>query len=75
MKSRIETLLILFEYPDHKIEIEWNGSATFNVFTGGKNVNCFTDYSCRTMEQAQKSSDEWLEEQLQEAMLDNADTN
>ena len=66
---------ILFEYPDHKIEIEWNGSATFNVFTGGKNVNCFTDNNCRTMEQAQKSADEWLEEQLQEEMLDNADTN
>ena len=66
---------ILFEYPDHQIEIEWNGSATFNVFTGGKKVNCFTDNNCRTMEQAQKSADEWLEEQLQEEMLDNADTN
>ena len=66
---------ILFEYPDHQIEIEWNGSATFNVFTGGQNVNCFTDNNCRTMEQAQKSADEWLEEQLQEEMLDNADTN
>ena len=66
---------ILFEYPDHKIEIEWNGSATFNVFTGGQNVNCFTDNNCRTMEQAQKSSDEGLEEQLKEEMLENADTN
>ena len=66
---------ILFEYPDHQIEIEWNGSATFNVFTGGQNVNCFTDNNCKTMEQAQKSADEWLEEQLKEEMLDNADTN
>ena len=66
---------ILFEYPDHQIEIEWNGSATFNVFTGGKNVNCFTDNNCRTMEQAQKSADEWLEEQLKEEMLDNVDSN
>ena len=66
---------ILFEYPDHQIEIEWNGSATFNVFNGGQNVNCFTDYSCKTMEQAQKSADEWLEEQLQEEMLDNVDSN
>ena len=66
---------ILFEYPDHKIEIEWNGSATFNVFNGGHNVNCFTDNNCRTMEQAQKSADEWLEEQLQEEMLDNVDSN
>ena len=66
---------ILFEYPDHQIEIEWNGSATFNVFNGGRNVNCFTDNNCRTMEQAQKSADEWLEEQLQEEMLDNVDSN
>ena len=64
---------ILFEYPDHQVEIEWNGSATFNVFNGGRNVNCFTDYDCRTMEQAQKSDDEWLEEQLQEEMVSHAD--
>ena len=66
---------ILFEYPDHQVEIEWNGSAPFNVFNGGHNVNCFTDNNCKTMEQAQKSADEWLEEQLQEEMLDNADPN
>ena len=66
---------ILFEYPDHQVEIEWNGSATFNVFTDGRNVNCFTDYNCKTMEQAQKSAEEWVEEQLQEEMLDNADPN
>ena len=66
---------ILFEYPDHQVEIEWNGSATFNVFNGGRNVNCFTDNNCKTMEQAQKSADEWLDEQLQEAMIDNADSN
>ena len=66
---------IVFEYLDHKIEIEWNGSATFNVFTGGKNVECFTDYNCKTKEQAQKSANEWLEEQLKEETLNNADSN
>ena len=66
---------IVFEYPDNQIEIEWNGSATFNVFTGGKNVDCFTDYSCKTTEQAQKSANEWLEEQLKEETLNNADSN
>ena len=66
---------IVFEYPDHQIEIEWNGSATFNVFNGGRNVNCFTDYNCKTMEQAQKSAEEWVEAQLQEEMIDNADSN
>ena len=45
MKSNIR-----FKYEDD-IEIEWNGSATFNVFNGGRNVNCFTDYSAKTMEQ------------------------
>ena len=49
---------ILFEYPDYQVEIEWNGSATYNVFNGGKNVNCFTDYSAKTREQAQIISDE-----------------
>ena len=63
---------MLFAYPEHQIEIEWNGSATYNVFfTGtspgdGENVNCFTDYSAKTMEEAQAIADEWLEEELKE---------
>ena len=65
---------IRFKY-ENDIEIEWNGSATFNVFNGGKNVNCFTDYSAKTMEQAQVIADEWLEEQLEEEQLRNADSN
>ena len=65
---------IRFKY-ENDIEIEWNGSATFNVFNGGRNVNCFTDYNCKTMEQAQKSAEEWVEAQLQEEMIDNADSN
>ena len=69
MKSNIR-----FKYEDD-IEIEWNGSATFNVFNGGRNVNCFTDYSAKTMEQAQVIADEWLEEQLEEEKLRNADSN
>ena len=65
---------IRFKY-ENDIEIEWNGSATFNVFNGGKNVECFTDYGCKTMEQAQKSAEEWVDAQLQEEMIDNADSN
>ena len=65
---------IRFKY-ENDIEIEWNGSATFNVFNGGKNVECFTDYGCKTMEQAQKSAEEWVEAQLQEELIDNADSN
>ena len=62
---------ILFEYPDYQVEIEWNGSATYNVFNGGKNVNCFTNYSAKTMEQAQVIADEWLEEQVEEEKRNN----
>jgi hypothetical protein len=57
---------MLFEYPEHQIKIEWNGSATYNIFTGDKNVNCFTDYSAKTMQEAQVIADEWLEEELKE---------
>ena len=57
---------MLFEYPEHEIKIEWNGSATYNVFTGGKNINCFTDYSAKNIEQAQLIADEWLEEELEQ---------
>jgi hypothetical protein len=41
-----------FEF-EHNIKILWNGSATFNVFNDGKEVNVFTDYTCKTAEQAQ----------------------
>ena len=61
-----------FEF-DYNIKIVWNGSATFNVFNNGKEVNMFTDYTCKTIEQAKKSAEEWLEEQLQEERLRNAD--
>ena len=57
---------ILFEYPEYQVEIEWNGLATYNVFNGGKNVECFTDYSAKTIKQAQDIADEWLEEQVEE---------
>ena len=33
-----------FEF-DYNIKIVWNGSATFNVFNNGKEVNVFTDYT------------------------------
>ena len=65
VRFNISSNISRFKYEDD-IEIEWNGSATFNVFNGGKNVNCFTDYSAKTTEQAQVIADEWLEEQLEE---------
>ena len=58
-----------FEF-EQNIKIVWNGSATFNVFNDGEEVNVFTDYTCKTIEQAKQSAEEWLEEQLQEERLD-----
>ena len=65
----------LWFYYDNDISIYWNRSKTFEVYSDGKEVNCFTDYNCKTMEQAQQSADEWLTERLQEEMLENADPN
>ena len=63
---------VCFKY-ENNIEITWNGSATFNVFVDGKNVNCFTEYDIETIEQAQRSADEWLHSELEEEKLRYAD--
>ncbi len=63
---------VVFKYEDN-IEISWNGSATFNVFVDGKNVNCFTEYDIETIEHAQRSADEWLHSELEEEKLRYAD--
>jgi hypothetical protein len=63
---------VVFKY-ENNIEISWNGSATFNVFVDGKNVNCFTEYNIETIEQAQRSADEWLHSELEEEKLRYAD--
>tara|TARA_Y100001972_G_scaffold9829_1_gene10670 strand:+ start:456 stop:659 length:204 start_codon:yes stop_codon:yes gene_type:complete len=63
---------VVFKYEDN-IEIIWNGFATFNVFVDGKNVNCFTDFTVRNSDQAQKSADEWLAIELEEEKLRHAD--
>ena len=57
-----------FEF-EHSIKIVWNGSATFNVFNNCKEVNMFTDYTCKTIEQAKQSAEEWLDNELQEEKL------
>ena len=63
---------VVFKY-ENNIQISWNGSATFNVFVDGKNVNCFTEYDIETIEQAQRSADEWLHSELEEEKLRYAD--
>ena len=62
------TTTTAFEF-EHSIKIVWNGSATFNVFNNDKEVNMFTDYSCKTIEEAKKSAEEWLGEQIPEEKL------
>ena len=65
----------LWFYYDNEISIYWNRSHTFNVYSDGKEINCFTVMETMTPKQAEENADEWLEEQLQEEMLENADTN
>jgi len=65
----------LWFFYDDDISIYWNRSKTFNVYSDGKEINCFTVNETMTPKQAEENSDEWLAEQLQEEMLDNADLN
>ena len=65
----------LWFYYDNDVSIYWNRSKTFNVYSDGKEINCFTINESMTPKQAEKNADEWLAEQLKEEMLDNADPN
>ena len=65
----------LWFFYDDDVSIYWNRSKTFNVYNDGKEINCFTVNESMTPKQAEENADEWLEEQLQEEMLDNADPN
>jgi len=63
---------VWFKY-ENNIDIVWNGSATFNIFVDGNNVNCFTQYDIETEEQARQAADEWLAMELEEEKLRHAD--
>ena len=63
----------LWFFYDDDVSIYWNRSKTFNVYSDGKEVNCFTINESLTPKQAEEIADEWLTERLQEEMLDNAD--
>jgi len=73
--TRPQNYIGLWFHYDNDVSIYWNRSKTFNVYSDGKEVNCFTINESLTPKQAEENADEWLEEQLQEEMLDNADTN
>ena len=59
----------LWFFYDDDISIYWNRSKTFNVYSDGKEINCFTVNETMTPEQAEEQADGWLEEQLEEEKL------
>ena len=73
--TRPQNYIGLWFHYDNDVSIYWNRSKTFNVYSDGKEVNCFTVNESMTSKQAEENADEWLEERLQEEMLDNADMN
>jgi hypothetical protein len=64
----------LWFFYDDDISIYWNRSETFNVYSSGKEINCFTVPELMTPKQAEENADEWLAEQLEEEKLRHADT-
>jgi len=45
--------------------IEWNGSATFNVYGGGQNIECFTVYGPENdLRLATRYAREWIIQNL-----------
>jgi hypothetical protein len=51
--------------PAERFIIEWNGSATFNVYqmvnTNQKAIDCFTVYDVETIDEAYKHAEQWIE--------------
>ena len=73
--TRPQNYIGLWFHYDNDVSIYWNRSKTFNVYSDGKEVNCFTVNESLTPKQAEEIADEWLTERLQEEMVDNADLN
>lgn len=49
-----------------EVYIVWNRSATFNLWVGEHNVDCFTVYDVKTVGQAIDIANEWFAERLEE---------
>jgi hypothetical protein len=62
----------LWFFYDNDISIYWNRSHTFNVYSDGNEVDCFTVNETMTPTDAEFQADEWLEEQLEEEKLRHA---
>lgn len=59
--------MIRFRFSDG-LAVDWNGSSTFNVYRGGKNVDCFTRYGddeggpMKSQEDARLACISWMDE-------------
>ena len=62
----------LWFFYDNDISIYWNRSHTFNVYSDGNEVDCFTVNETMTPKDAEFQADEWLEEQLEEEKREHA---
>ena len=67
----------LWFYYDNDISIYWNRAETFTIYDDSKlprkEINCFTVEETLTPKQAELIADEWLEEQIEEEKLKDAD--
>ena len=45
----------------NQVSVVWNGSATYNVYYCGENVNCFTNYES-TPDNWREIAESWLDE-------------
>jgi hypothetical protein len=52
--------MIAYESNSDNLRVEWNGSATYNVFYGQKNVNCFTNYETKNAKHAARIARQWI---------------
>jgi len=50
--------VVAFEF-ESGVTIKWNGSATFNVYSDGKEVDVFTHYGIKTADAAKESAEGW----------------
>lgn len=56
---------IVYADKETQTYVVWNRSATFNVWIGNNNVDCFTVYDVKTLGQAVDEAAEWIEQDLE----------
>lgn len=52
--------MIVYHSHFDNLRIEWNESATYNVYYGQKNVDCFTNYNARNRIEAGRIARQWV---------------